>query len=123
MTAAPSPNSLPYSGPAAQFDVAPGLQDAIPLADGESSFWVAEHAAFIKSPAGMDNRNWIGTRPLGSGSFGTAGLWELRDENNVMTEVLSIFPVVSVKSLKNNEANRSQREQEIGCPKMERRSA
>ena len=96
MATAPSPNSFPYSGPPEQFDVTPGLQDAVPLADGESSFWVAEHAAFIKSAAGLDNADWIGVRPLGSGSFGIAGLWELRDENNAVIEVLSTFPFHSV---------------------------
>ena len=96
MGTAPSPNSFPYSGPPEQFDVTTGLRDAIPLADGETSLWAADHAAFIKSAAGLDKANWIGVRPLGSGTFGIAGLWELRDENNVVIEVLSPFLIYSV---------------------------
>lgn len=89
----PSPNAFPYSDLPELFDVTPGLLDAIPLADGETSCWKPEYAAFIKSAAGLDDANWIGKRPLGSGTFGTAGLWELRDENNVVTEVLLQFPL------------------------------
>ena len=96
MTTVPSPNSFPYSGPPEQFDVTPGLLDAIPLADGESSCWATEHVAFIKSTAGLDNAHWTGTRPLGSGTFGTAGLWELRDENNAVTEVSLRSPARSM---------------------------
>lgn len=84
----PSPNSLPYSLPPHWFDSRPELSHTIPLADGESSCWNTEHAAFIKSAAGLDNANWIGVRPLGSGAFGTAGLWELRDEDNAVTKVM-----------------------------------
>ena len=83
----PSPHSFPYSSPPELFDVTPWLPDAIPPADGEMSDWKIEHAAFIKSEAGLDNANWIGKRPLGSGAFGTAGLWERRDTNNVVIEV------------------------------------
>ena len=83
-----SPNSYPYSGPPESFDVPPGLPDVIHPADGEMSSWEAEHAAFIKSAAGLSGSHWIGRRPLGSGGFGTAGLWERRDENNVVIEVL-----------------------------------
>ena len=82
-----SPNSYPYSGPARWFDVSPELHDAIPPTDDEMSFWKAEHIAFINSAAGLDGAHWIGKRPLGSGAFGTAGLWERRDENNVVIEV------------------------------------
>lgn len=89
---ASSPNSSPYSGPPDQFDVSPQLLDAVTLGDGDKSYWKTEHAAFIKSAAGLDNANWIGKRPLGSGGFGTAGLWELRDDNNVVTEALSHSP-------------------------------
>lgn len=84
----PSPNSFPYSGSPKLFDVAPGLPDAILPADDEMGYWKTEHAAFIKSAAGLGNANWVGKRPLGSGTFGTAGLWERRDESNVMIEVL-----------------------------------
>lgn len=91
MPTPPSPNSFPYSGPPELFDVTPGLLDAMFLADDESPFWDTDHAAFIKSAAGLENENWLGKRPLGSGSFGTAGLWELRDDNNVVIEVLSDF--------------------------------
>lgn len=84
-----SPNSFPYSGPPEWFDVSPGLRDAIPPADDDDMyFWKDEHSAFIKSAAGLDHLHWIGRRPLGSGGFGTAGLWERRDENNVLIEVL-----------------------------------
>ena len=83
-----SPNSRPYSGPPELFDVSPGLPDIVPLADGEKSSWNAGHAAFIKSAAGLSDSHWIGKRPLGSGGFGTAGLWERRDENNVVIEVM-----------------------------------
>lgn len=83
-----SPNSFPYSGPPDLFDVSPGLQDAIPPADDDMYFWKDEHMAFIKSSAGLNRLHWIGIRPLGSGGFGTAGLWERRDENNVLIEVL-----------------------------------
>ena len=83
-----SPNSYPYSRPPEVFDVSPGLPDAVHLADGETSSWKAGHAAFIRSAAGLSDSNWIGKRPLGSGGFGTAGLWELRDENNVVIDVL-----------------------------------
>ena len=83
-----SPNSFPYSGPPELFDVSPSLSDAIHPADGEMSLWKAGHAAFIKSAAGHSDSHWIGVRPLGSGGFGTAGLWERRDENNVVIEVL-----------------------------------
>ena len=82
-----SPNSFPYSGPPRWFDVSPELQDAILPVDGEMSFWKAEHTAFINSAAGLEGAHWIGKRPLGSGAFGTAGLWERRDENNVVIEV------------------------------------
>ena len=95
----------------------PDLLDAIPLADGETSYWKAEHAAFIKSAAGLDNANWIGKRPLGSGAFGTAGLWELRDENNLVTKVLSHFPFYSARRLTDIKANRGQREQNSTCRK------
>ena len=83
-----SPNSLPYSLPTHWFDSEPELPHAVPLADGESTFWRTEHAAFIKSAAGLGNAKWIGVRPLGSGGFGTAGLWELRDEDNAVTKVM-----------------------------------
>ena len=82
-----SPNSLPYSLPPDWFDSEPELPHAVPLGDGESSFWKTEHATFIKSAAGLGNAEWIGVRPLGSGGFGTAGLWELRDEDNAVIEV------------------------------------
>ena len=83
-----SPNSAPYSSPPELFDVSPSLPVVVPPADGEMSLWKAEHAGFIKSAAGLSNSQWIGKRPLGSGSFGTAGLWERRDENNVVIEVM-----------------------------------
>ena len=83
-----SPNSLPYSLPPHWFDSEPELPHAFPLADGELNFWKTEHAAFIKSAAGLGNAKWIGVRPLGSGGFGTAGLWELRDEDNAVTKVM-----------------------------------
>lgn len=83
-----SPNSFPYSGPPELFDVSPGLRDAVPLADDEIYYWEDEHAAFIKSAAGLDCLHWIGIRPLGSGGYGTAGLWERQDENNALVEVL-----------------------------------
>lgn len=89
-----SPNSIPYSGFPELFDVSPGLPDAISPVDGESPIdgewpsWDLGYAAFIKSPAGLSGSHWIGKRPLGSGSFGTAGLWERRDGNNNVVEVL-----------------------------------
>ena len=85
-----SPNSEPYSNlPLEQFDVIPGIPASIPLADDdENLLWRAEDAAFIKSPAGLDGTHWIGKRPLGFGYFGKAGLWERRDENNVLVQVL-----------------------------------
>lgn len=83
-----SPNSLPYSGPPELFDVSPGLRDAFPPADNEVHPWEDKHAAFIKSAAGLDQLHWIGVRPLGFGGYGAAGLWERRDENNVLIEVL-----------------------------------
>ena len=83
-----SPNSRPYSLPPHWFDSEPELPHAVTLADGETTFWNAEHATFIKSAAGLANAKWIGVRPLGQGGFGTAGLWELRDENNAVTEVM-----------------------------------
>ena len=83
-----SPNSAPYSGPPELFDVSPSLPDVVPPADGEMYSWKAGHAGFIKSAAGLSNSHWIGKRPLGSGGFGTAGLWERRDENNVVIEVM-----------------------------------
>ena len=83
-----SPNSFPYSLPPYWFDSEPELPHAVPLADGETTFWKIEHAAFIKSAAGLSNTKWIGVRPLGSGGFGTAGLWELRDEDNAVTQVM-----------------------------------
>ncbi|KAM0798993.1 kinase-like domain-containing protein [Usnea florida] len=85
-----SPNSLPYSLPPHWFDSEPELPHAVPLADGELSFWKTEHAAFIRSAAGLGNAKWIGVRPLGSGGFGTAGLWELRDEDNAVTKQMVI---------------------------------
>ena len=88
-----SPNSFPYSGPPELFDVTFGLADAIPPADGEMSYWKTEDAAFIKSAAGLEDASWIGKRPLGSGTFGTAGLWERRDDNNVVIEVISQIPL------------------------------
>ena len=94
-----SPNSYPYSGPPEFFDVAPGLPDAIPPLNGEMPFWKAEHAAFINSDSGLNGGNWIGRRPLGAGSFGTAGLWERRDENNVLEEVLLHLRFVVRKGL------------------------
>lgn len=87
-----SPNSLPYSGRPELFDVTFELPDAISPVDGEMSYWRTDHAAFIKSAAGLEDGNWIGKRPLGFGTFGTAGLWERRDENNVMIEVLWQLP-------------------------------
>lgn len=86
-----SPNSFPYSCRPEWFDVTPGLADAIPPADGEMPYWKTEHAAFIKSDAGLDDESWTGKRPLGSGTFGTAGLWERCDENNAVIEVL-LYP-------------------------------
>ena len=83
-----SPNSLPYSLPPHLFDFRPELPHEVPLADGESSCWNTEQAVFIKSTAGLGNAKWIGVRPLGYGGFGTAGLWELRDENNAVTKVM-----------------------------------
>ena len=83
-----SPNSAPYSGPPELFDVSPSLPDVIHPIDGERSSWKMEHASFIKSAAGLSGSHWIGKRPLGSGGFGTAGLWERRDENNVVIEVM-----------------------------------
>ena len=83
-----SPNSAPYSGPPELFDVPPGLPDVIPPAEGELSPWEAGHAAFIRSAAGLSESHWIGMRPLGSGGFGTAGLWERRNENNAVIEVM-----------------------------------
>ena len=83
-----SPNSAPYSGPPELFDVPPGLPDVIPPAEGELSLWEAGHAAFIKSAAGLSESHWIGKRPLGSRGFGTAGLWERRNENNAVIEVI-----------------------------------
>lgn len=94
----PSPNSSPYSGPPELFDVRPGLPDAIFPTDDEMSYWKTDHAAFINSPAGLGDANWIGKRPLGSGTFGTAGLWELSDENNVVIEVPSHFSIYSLRS-------------------------
>ena len=84
-----SPNSLPYSGPPENFDVSLGLRDAIPPDPGAMSFWTPEQAAFINSAAGLDDVTWVGKRPLGTGSFGTAGLWERRDEDNTVLEVPS----------------------------------
>ena len=83
-----SPNSFPYSLPPHWFDSEPELPHAVPLADGELSFWKTEHAAFIKSAAGLGNAKWIGVRPLGFGGFGTAGLWELRDKDNAVIKVM-----------------------------------
>ena len=70
------------------FDVSPWLRDAIPPDDDEMYFWEDAHTAFINSANGLENLNWIGKRPLGAGTFGTAGLWERRDENNALIEVL-----------------------------------
>lgn len=83
-----SPNSAPYSSPPELFDVPPSLPDLVPPVKGGISSWEAEHAAFIKSAASLSNSHWIGKRPLGSGGFGTAGLWERRDENNAVIEVM-----------------------------------
>ena len=83
-----SPNSFPYSLPPYWFDSDPEVPHAVSLADCETTFWNTEHAAFIKSAAGLGNAKWIGVRPLGQGGFGTAGLWELRDEDNAVTEVM-----------------------------------
>ena len=93
-----SPNSFPYSGPPRWFDVTPELQDAILPVDGEMSFWKAEHIAFISSAAGLEGAHWVGKRPLGSGAFGTAGLWERRDENNVVIEVCRHVSCIILKS-------------------------
>ena len=86
-----SPNSFPYSGPAKDFDVSPGLRDAIPPGLDVMPFWKPEQAAFINSAAGLDDVTWVGKRPLGTGSFGTAGLWERRDEDNSILEVLGLL--------------------------------
>lgn len=82
-----SPISFPYDGSPKLFDVSPDLLDAIAPADGEMPFWNAEHAAFIKSAAGLKDANWVGKRPLGFGTFGTAGLWERLNEDNDLIEV------------------------------------
>ena len=100
-----SPNSRPYSGPPELFDVSPDLPDVVPLTDGEKSSWNEEHAAFIKSAAGLSGSHWIGKRPLGSGGFGTAGLWERRDENNVVIQVMKRRDESSVQWLTKIEAN------------------
>ena len=84
-----SPNSLPYSGPPETFDVSPGLLDAITPDLDKMTFWKLDQAAFINSDAGLDDVTWIGKRPLGTGSFGTAGLWERRSRDNSTLEVLS----------------------------------
>ena len=107
----PSPNSFPYSLPPYWFDSEPQLPHAVPLADGETTFWNAEHATFINSAAGLGNAKWIGVRPLGQGGFGTAGLWELRDEDNAMIEVMPTQPPPFHKWLNGTEANGHQREQ------------
>ncbi len=85
-----SPNSDPYSRLPDSFDVSPGLRDAEPLSPGRAarSRWEPEHAAFINSKAGFRNEKWVGKRPLGFGGFGTAGLWELRDNNDNLLKVL-----------------------------------
>ena len=115
-----SPNSFPYSLPPHWFDSEPELPHAVPLADGESTFWKTEHAAFIRSAAGLGNAKWIGVRPLGSGGFGTAGLWELRDEDNAVTEVMLTQSPSSRKWLKGTEANGHQREQGVPSSRMDK---
>ena len=82
-----SPNSLPYSGPPESFDVSPGLPDALPPDLDKLALWKPEQAAFISSAAGLDDETWVGKRPLGAGNFGTAGLWERRNEDNALLEV------------------------------------
>lgn len=115
----PSPHSYPYSGTPEQFDVSSELLDAIAPADGEMSVWKTEHAAFIKSAAGLEDTTWIGKRPLGSGTFGTAGLWERRDANNVLIEVLSRLPFDPNIRLTDGGANGDQREQRKSFREMD----
>ena len=117
----PSPNSSPYSGPPELFDVTPKLPDKVFPTEGEWSYWKTDHVTFINSPAGLGNENWVGKRPLGAGTFGTAGLWELSDKNNVVIEVPSHCSIYLVKRLIDTEANGGQRKQDKR--KLDRESA
>ena len=54
--------------------------------------WGKEIAQFIRSDADAEpepGAEWVGKRPLGQGSFGIAGLWELRDGDGNVTQVQS----------------------------------
>lgn len=50
-------------------------------------------AKFIRSPIysekdDYDTAAWRGVKPLGRGGFGMAGLWEKRDENGALIDVI-----------------------------------
>lgn len=69
--------------------------------------WDTAPAEFIRSSSGLGS-GWVGKRPLGSGAFGVAGLWEKRDNNGSVMEVRKAHSMRLMVILTVSKANRDQ---------------
>ena len=83
-----SETSTSYSRDEANYDVQSSVEAVGTPQVQDIEFWgsVEGAAEFIRSQSGLES-NWVGTRPLGKGSFGIAGLWELRGDDGRLRKV------------------------------------
>lgn len=68
------------------YDVTWNQKAAVTANASDYGKWDTAPADFIKSSSDLGS-GWVGKRPLGSGAFGVAGLWEKRDNNGTVIEV------------------------------------
>lgn len=74
------------SDPIEAYDVTRHQKAAATANASDYGRWDTAPAEFIRSSSGLGS-GWVGKRPLGSGAFGVAGLWEKRDNNGSVIEV------------------------------------
>ena len=83
-----SETSTCYSQAVGKYDVARGVEAVGTPTVEDYEYWGRTDGAaeFIRSRSGLEE-NWIGVRPVGKGSYGIAGLWELRGDDGDVVKV------------------------------------
>ena len=83
-----SDTSTCYSQVVSKYDVARGVEAVGTPTVEDYEYWGQTEGAaeFIRSRSGLEE-NWVGVRPLGKGSYGVAGLWELRGDDGDVVKV------------------------------------
>lgn len=77
-------------------DAMPGESTLGEPTEQQVKTWGLEAARFISSEAGLGTGQWRGVKPLGQGSFGIVGLWEMVNRSGEVVDVSFYSPRTEV---------------------------